>query len=65
MLDDTESYILHQATGKRDKLHKKGNVSIMSMKTMSPEDEKTNGASAKGELGFTRQESRGRQHATP
>lgn len=61
MLGDEESYILHTATGKMVKLRRKGNVLVMKLRIVPPEDRRRgqdgrrSDACVLGEVGFTGQ----------
>lgn len=61
VLDDENAYIMHKATGRRVKLHKKGNAFVMKMQLLPPGDESTQQSAKEnrkllGALGFNRQE---------
>lgn len=63
VLGDDDSSILHKATGRNIKLHKKGCDCVMRMKILAPHEAMlANNALVLGELGFTREEERRVRH---
>lgn len=58
MLGDEEACILYKSVGRNIRLHSKGNMVIMTMKTVALE-ENVSDAHVLGELGFARHEDSG------